>query len=111
MLASLSWEPPAEGEVASYRVYASSSMSTPFQMVGESTGVTFDFTDGLAGLPYFFKVTAVDPEGDRVGLLGCCWSRVLALVGITPPGSLDRVLDVLQVPLRPRRDEFAAAAV
>jgi len=73
VLATLTWEAPSGGSVDRYRVYAANNSAGPFSIEAETLDLEFSFTDGIAGLPYYFKVSALnsdDEESDASSVVG-----------------------------------------
>jgi len=65
-IAILSWDPPAGDSVTtSYRVYASTISNGSYRYSGETSVTTYTFADGFGGVAYYFRVTAVNADGDE----------------------------------------------
>jgi predicted CXXCH cytochrome family protein len=63
IVAKLSWT--ASTGASGYVVYASEAADGPYDKVGATAGLSFDYADGFAGTPYWFRVVAVDGSGDQ----------------------------------------------
>ncbi|MEI8080695.1 MAG: cytochrome c3 family protein, partial [Actinomycetes bacterium] len=62
VVASLTWNPAAEA--VSYSIWASTAQNGPFKPVGSTETTGFDFTDGLGGVRYYFRVSAFNADGE-----------------------------------------------
>jgi hypothetical protein len=65
VLAHLEWSAPDGDPPDAYLVYSSIHADGPYSDAHETTSTSFDFTDGLGGIPYYFRVTAVDAVGEE----------------------------------------------
>ena len=78
-IAQLTWSPPASGSVARYEVFVSAFESSGYGPAGVTDSTEFTFSAGLGGVPYYFRVVAVSPEGDgsspaQAGPVTASWS-------------------------------------
>ena len=64
-IAVLDWSAPSGGAVASYRVFVSTIADGGYRFVGDTTETTFTFIDGFGGVEYYFRVTAVNTDGEE----------------------------------------------
>ncbi len=69
---SLAWTANAEGDLASYAVYRSTSSNGIYNQVGTVTvpDTTFENTELTDGTMYYYKVSAVDTTGNESDLSG-----------------------------------------
>ena len=63
VIARLTWN-PSSGAVR-YAVSVATTASGPFRMVGETQVTSYDFKDGLGGVPYYFRVAALNEQGEQ----------------------------------------------
>ena len=63
VVAQLSWG--ASENAVRYAISVSESADGPFAVVEEVEGTTYDYTEGLGGIPYYFRVDAIDATGER----------------------------------------------
>lgn len=63
VIAQLSWG--ASENAVRYAVSVSDSADGPFRVVDEVSGTTYDYTEGIGGIPYYFRVDAIDAAGER----------------------------------------------
>ena len=63
VIARLSWD--ASADAVRYSVSAATSPGGPFVVAGETEATTYDFKDGLGGVPYYFRVTAINELGEQ----------------------------------------------
>jgi hypothetical protein len=65
---ALSWNENTEGDVAGYRIYASTSYEGPYEHIGSSHGPSFVDKGILNGETYYYAVSAYDLHGNESGL-------------------------------------------
>ncbi len=66
---TVSWDPPDRGNVANFEVHRQSASQTSYGLVEtvEATGTSFFDNDIQFGMPYNYRVTAVNVHGSSVG--------------------------------------------
>ena len=64
-IASLSWSEPLDNSASFYAVYVALSATGPFRTVGVTPGTSYDFTSGVPGMTYFFRVGSVNGGGEE----------------------------------------------
>ena len=63
VIARLTWN--ASPGAVRYAVSVATTASGPFRLIGETQATTYDFKDGLGGVPYYFRVAAVNDQGEQ----------------------------------------------
>lgn len=65
VIAHLEWT--ASQSAARYAVSVATTPTGPFRVVGETNAQTlsYDFEDGISGVPYYFRVTAINEQGEQ----------------------------------------------
>ena len=63
VVARLTWN--ASTGAVRYAVSVATSPGGPFKVVGETQGTTYDFKDGLGGVPYYFRLAALNEQGEQ----------------------------------------------
>lgn len=63
VIAHLEWG-ASEGAVR-YVVSVATAQDGPFNAVDEVEGTSYDYTEGVGGIPYYFRVDAIDANGER----------------------------------------------
>jgi hypothetical protein len=64
VVANLTWDRTTDA--VSYSVWASTAQDGAFKVVGSTEATGFDFTQGLGGVPYYFRVSARYTEGESL---------------------------------------------
>ncbi len=94
----LNWTDPAGNNEGGYRIYRSDSVPTGEVLLAEVPVHTMNYTDtsAVAGISYTYRVTAVNPWGETVGM-----TAVANLAAPVAPSALTAtiLLDGNQVPL------------
>ncbi|HEY5539839.1 MAG TPA: cytochrome c3 family protein, partial [Coriobacteriia bacterium] len=65
VVARLTWSAAPGSAPIGYRVYAGIGADGPYVKSYETTLPAFDFVDGLGGIEYYFRVTAISASGDE----------------------------------------------
>lgn len=91
----VTWKPSLEDNIAGYRIYRSSDLSQPFQLITEEllqaeSGYFLDTTI-VGGFSYFYYVTVVDIAGNESAEGSVAMARVLDL--LAPPRPFDLTAD------------------
>lgn len=63
VIASLTWNPAPDSSPDHYRVSVSLQEDGPYAPAGVVQGTSFDYSAGLGGMTYYFRVWAVDSSG------------------------------------------------
>jgi hypothetical protein len=64
-IADLAWNPPAGEDSVTYRIYRSEADDGPWILCGETDALHYTFTDGLGGVGYYFRVTAINDNDEE----------------------------------------------
>ena len=65
VIASLSWDPAPDTAPDHYRVYIGTSEAGVYLTPIDVSDTSFNYTTGLGGMPYYFRVVAIDSLGNE----------------------------------------------
>lgn len=63
VIATLSWG--ASPEAVRYSVSVATAEDGPFEIIAETDQLTYDYTEGVGGIAYYFRVDAIDAAGEK----------------------------------------------
>jgi predicted CXXCH cytochrome family protein len=65
VVARLTWKASTSADTARYAVSVATDANGPFRVVGSSETTGYDFKDGLGGVAYYFRISAVNDAGEQ----------------------------------------------
>jgi len=63
VIATLSWG--ASPEAVRYSISVATAEDGPFEAIAETDQLTYDYTEGVGGIAYYFRVDAIDAAGEK----------------------------------------------